>query len=132
MTSSKLAAVGTMIGILVLLWWFSSLSERLAQIEKTLSDMQADQQQWPITLAREQPLVELRTRLDLLESRLLSEIGESTAQVTSGTAGLVTQLAILESRIERLKDQLEMIEGLVEGSAIEQTARETATTGSQP
>ena len=42
MTSSRLAAVGAMISILLLMWWLSSLGERLAQIEKTLSVVQTE------------------------------------------------------------------------------------------
>ena len=46
MTSSKLLAVGTIISILLVVWWFASgLARRLERLEQTLSVVQVTQQQ---------------------------------------------------------------------------------------
>lgn len=132
MTSAKLAAVGAMIGIVLLLWWLSSLGERLAQIEKALSVVHIEQQQLQTVLAREKSIEDLRARLDLLETRLLSEMGDMADQFASRADRLVTQLSILESRIDTLQDQLDIIESLVEGGEAGQTAGEGEITGRQP
>ena len=75
---------------------------------------------------------DLRARLDLLESHLVSEMGDLADQFASRTDRLATQLTILESRLDMLQDQLDIIESLIEGGATGQTASEEEITGRQP
>jgi hypothetical protein len=51
MASSKLLAVGTIISVLLVVWWFASgLTRRLERLEQTLSVVQVMQQQLQRTL----------------------------------------------------------------------------------
>ena len=132
MTSSRLAAGGAIIGIVLLLWWLASLSDRLAQIEKTLTLVQEEQQHMQTALAHAKSMEDLRSRLDLLESRLISEVGDIADQAASHTDRLVTQFSVLESRMDALQDQLDIIESLLESGELGHATSESEVTGRQP
>src|SRR5919197_5551586 len=79
MTSPRLLAVGTMIVVLVVVWWFASgLSRRLERLEQALSVVQVAQQQLQRALEHWESLEDVRTRIDRLETLLVGEL-KSTA-----------------------------------------------------
>jgi chromosome segregation ATPase len=116
MTSSKLLAVGMIIGVLVVAGWFTSgLARRLEHLEQALSVVQVTQQQLQRALAQWESLEDVRTRLDRFEALFVGEMKNTADQSEARIDGFVQQLSVLEGRLDSLKDQLDIIESLLEG-----------------
>src|SRR5215471_15180257 len=122
MTSSRLLAVGTIISILLVVWWFTSgLARRLERLEQTLSVVQVMQQQLQRSFEHQESMEDMRARIDRLEPLLISEMKSTADQGEARIEGLAQQLSVLEGRLDSLKDQLDVIESLLEGDDRGQT-----------
>src|SRR5262249_44474514 len=115
MTSPRLLAVGTIISVLLVVWWFASgLARRLERLEQTLSVVQVMQQQLQRALEHREALEDVLTRIDRLELLLIGEMKSTADQREARIDGLVQQLSVLEGRLDSLKDQLDIIESLLD------------------
>ena len=133
MTSPKLLAVGTMIGVLLVVWWFASgLVRRLERLEQALSVFQVTQQQLQRTLEHRESMEDVRTRIDRLELLLVGEMKSTADQREARIDGLTQQLSVLEGRLDSFKDQLDIIESLLEGDDRGQTGSALGTTNRRP
>jgi chromosome segregation ATPase len=122
MTSSRLLTVGTIISVLLVVWWFASgLARRLEHLEQTMGTVQGIQQQLQKTLEHRESLEDVRTRIDRLEALLVGEMKSMADQREAHIDGLAQQHSVLEGRLDSLKDQLDIIESLLEGDNREQT-----------
>ena len=133
MTSSRLLAVGTIISVLLVVWWFASgLARRLERFEQTLSVVQVMQQQLQRTLEHRESMEDVRARIDRLESLLVGEMKSTADQREAGIDGLAQQLSVLEGRLDSFKDQLDIIESLLEGDDRGQTGSALGATNRRP
>jgi len=133
MTSSRLLAVGTIISVLLVVWWFASgLARRLERLEQTLSVVQVMQQQLQRTLEHRESMEDVRARIDRFEALLVSEMKSMADQREGRIDGLAQQLSVLEGRLDSLKDQLDIIESLLEGDDRGQTGSALGTTNRRP
>jgi chromosome segregation ATPase len=133
MTSSRPLVVGMIIGVLLLMWWFASgLTRRLERLEQTLSAVQVMQQQLQSTLEHRESLEDIRARIDHLESLLVGELKSTADQREAHIDGLAQQLSVLEGRLDTFKDQLDIIESLLEGDERGQTGDVLGTTNRRP
>jgi septal ring factor EnvC (AmiA/AmiB activator) len=116
MTSSRLLAVGMIISVLLVVWWFASgLARRLERLEQTLSVVQVMQQQLQRSFEHRESMEDVRARIDRLEPLLVGEMKSTADQGETCLEGLAQQLSVLEGRLDSLKDQLDIIESLLEG-----------------
>ena len=116
MTSSRLLAVGMIISVLLVVWWFASgLAGRLERLEQTLSVVQVMQQQLQRSFEHRESMEDVRARIDRLEPLLVGEMKSTADQGETRIEGLAQQLSVLEGRLDSLKDQLDIIESLLEG-----------------
>jgi DNA repair exonuclease SbcCD ATPase subunit len=126
-------AVGTIIGVLLVMWWFASgLTRRLERLEQVLSAVQGMQQQLQSTLEDRESLEDIRARIDRLESLLVGEMKSTADQREVHLDGLAQQLSVLEGRLDTFKDQLDIIESLLEGDERGQTGDVLGTTNRRP
>jgi chromosome segregation ATPase len=126
-------AVGTIIGVLLVMWWFASgLTRRLERLEQVLSAVQGMQQQLQSTLEDRESLEDIRARIDRLESLLVGEMKSTADQREVHLDGLAQQLSVLEGRLDTFKDQLDIIESLLEGDDRGQTEGVLGTTNRRP
>jgi chromosome segregation ATPase len=133
MTSSRPLVVGMIIGVLLLMWWFASgLTRRLERLEQALSAVQVMQQQLQSTLEHRESLEDIRARIDHLESLLVGELKSTADQREAHIDGLAQQLSVLEGRLDTFKDQLDIIESLLEGDERGQTGDVLGTTNRRP
>ena len=133
MTSSKLLAVGTIISILLVVWWFASgLARRLERLEQTLSVVQVTQQQLQRALEHRESPEDVRARIDRLEALLLGEMKSTADQREAYIDELAQQFSVLEGRLDSLKDQLDIIESLLEGDDKGQTGSALGITNRRP
>jgi chromosome segregation ATPase len=133
MTSSRLLAVGTIISVLLVVWWFASgLARRLERLEQTLSVVQVMQQQLQRTLEHRESMEDVRARIDRLESLLVGEMKSTADQREACIDGLTQQLSVLEGRLDSFKDQLDIIESLLEGDDRGQTGSALGATNRRP
>ncbi len=133
MTSSRLLAVGTIISVLLVVWWFASgLARRLERFEQTLSVVQVMQQQLQRTLEHRESMEDVRARIDRLESLLVGEMKSTADQREARIDGLAQQLSGLEGRLDSFKDQLDIIESLLEGDDRGQTGSALGATNRRP
>jgi chromosome segregation ATPase len=133
MTSSRLLAIGTIISVLLVVWWFASgLTRRLERLEQTLSVVQVMQQQLQRTLEHRESIDDVRARIDHLEPLLVGEMKSMADQEEARIDGLAQQLSVLEGRLDSLKDQLDIIESLLEGDDKGQTERALGATNRRP
>jgi len=116
MTSSRLLAVGMIISVLLVVWWFASgFARRLERLEQTLSVVQVMQQQLQRSFEHRESMEDVRARIDRLEPLLVGEMKSTADQGETRLEGLAQQLSVLEGRLDSLKDQLDIIESLLEG-----------------
>ncbi len=133
MTSSRLLTVGTIISVLLVVWWFASgLARRLERLEQTLSVVQVMQQPLQRTLEHRESMEDVRARIDRLESLLVGEMKSTADQREAGIDGLAQQLSVLDGRLDSFKDQLDIIESLLEGDDRGQTGSELGATNRRP
>ena len=133
MISARLLAVGTIIGIIVIMWWFASgLTRRLERLEQALSVVQAAQQQLQRALEHQESTEDVRARIDRLEVLLMSEMKSTADQREARIDGLTQQLSVLEGRLDSFKDQLDIIESLLEGDDRAQTGSALGTMNRRP
>ena len=133
MTSSRLLAVGMIISVLLVVWWFASgLAMRLERLEQTLSVVQVMQQQLQRSFEHRESMEDVRARIDRLEPLLVGEMKSTADQGETRLEGLAQQLSVLEGRLDSLKDQLDIIESLLEGDARGQTGSALGTTNRRP
>jgi hypothetical protein len=133
MTSPRPLAVGTIIGIVLVMWWFASgLTRHLERLEQALSAVQAMQQQLPSTLEHRESLEDIRARIDRLEALLVGEMKSTAEQREAHIDGLAQQFSVLEGRLDTFKDQLDIIESLLEGDERGQTGSALGTTNRRP
>jgi len=133
MTSSRLLAVGITISIIVLMWWFvSGLTRRLERLEQALSVVQVAQQQLQKALEHQESPEDVRARIDRLEVLLVSEMRSAADQREVRIDGLAQQLSVLEGRLDSFKDQLDIIESLLEGDDRVQTGSALGTMNRRP
>jgi hypothetical protein len=133
MTSPRPLAVGTIIGVLLVLWWFASgLTRRLERLEQVLSAVQVMQQQSQSTLEHRESLEDIRVRIDRLEALLVGEMKSTADQREAHLDGLAQQFSVLEGRLDMFKDQLDIIESLLEGDESGQTGSALGTTNRRP
>jgi hypothetical protein len=133
MTSPRPLAVGTIIGVLLVLWWFASgLTRRLERLEQVLSAVQVMQQQSQSTLEHRESLEDIRVRIDRLEALLVGEMKSTADQREAHLDGFVQQFSVLEGRLDMFKDQLDIIESLLEGDDRRQTGSALGTTNRRP
>jgi len=133
MTSSRLLAVGTIISVLLVVWWFASgLARRLERFEQTLSVVQVMQQQLQRTLEHRESMEDVRARIDRLESLLVGEMKSTADQREARIDGLAQQLSVLDGRLDSFKDQLDIIESLLEGDDRGQTGSALGATNRRP
>ena len=126
-------AVGTIIGALLVIWWFASgLTRRLERLEQALSAVQVMQQQLQSTLAHRESLEDIRTHFDHLATLLVGELKSTADQREAHIAGLAQQFSVLEGRLETFKDQLDIIESLLEGDDRGQPGGALGTTNRRP
>jgi len=115
------------------MWWFASgLTRRLERLEQALSAVQGMQQQLQSTLEHRESLEDLRARIDRLQSLLVGEIKSTADQREVHLDGLAQQLSVLEGRLDTFKDQLDIIESLLEGDDRGQTEGVLGTTNRRP
>ena len=133
MTSAKLLTVGTIISVLLVVWWFASgLARRLERLEQTLSAVQVTQQQLQRALEHRESTEDVRARIDRLEALLIGEMKNTVDQREVYTDGLAQQFSVLEGRLDSLKDQLDIIESLLEGDDKGQTGSALGITNRRP
>jgi hypothetical protein len=133
MTSAKLLAVGTIISILLVVWWFASgLARRLERLEQTLSVVQVTQQQLQRALEHPESPEDVRARIDRFEALLVGEMKSTADQREVHIDGLAQQFSVLEGRLDALKDQLDIIESLLEGDDRGQTGSALGITNRRP
>ena len=133
MTSSRLLAIGTIISVLLVVWWFASgLTRRLERLEQTLSVVQVMQQQLQRTLEHRESIDDVRARIDHLEPLLVGEMKSMADQGEARIDGLARQLSVLEGRLDSLKDQLDIIESLLEGDDRGQRGNALGATNRRP
>jgi hypothetical protein len=133
MTSAKLLAVGTIISILLVVWWFASgLARRLERLEQTLSVVQVTQQQLQRALEHPESPEDVRARIDRFEALLVGEMKSTADQREMHIDGLAQQFSVLEGRLDALKDQLDIIESLLEGDDRGQTGSALGITNRRP
>ena len=133
MTSAKLLAVGTIISILLVVWWFASgLARRLERLEQTLSVVQVTQQQLQRALEYRESPEDVRARIDRFEALLVGEMKSTADQREVHIDGLAQQFSVLEGRLDALKDQLDIIESLLEGDDRGQTGSALGITNRRP
>ena len=133
MTSSKLLAVGTIISILLVVWWFASgLARRLERLEQTLSAVQVTQQQLQRALEHRESPEDVRARIDRFEALLVGEMKSTADQREVHIDGLAQHFSVLEGRLDALKDQLDIIESLLEGDDRGQTGSALGITNRRP
>lgn len=133
MTSAKLLAVGTIISILLVVWWFASgLARRLERLEQTLSVVQVTQQQLQRALEHWESPEDVRARIDRFEALLVGEMKSTADQREVHIDGLAQQFSVLEGRLDALKDQLDIIESLLEGDDRGQTGSALGITNRRP
>jgi len=133
MTSSRLLTVGTIISVLLVVWWFASgLARRLERLEQTLSVVQVMQQPLQRTLEHRESMEDVRARIDRLESLLVGEMKSTADQREAGIDGLAQQLSVLDGRLDSFKDQLDIIESLLEGDDRGQTGSALGATNRRP
>jgi hypothetical protein len=133
MTSAKLLAVGTIISILLVVWWFASgLARRLERLEQTLSVVQVTQQQLQRALEHPESPEDVRARIDRFEALLVGEMKSTADQREVHINGLAQQFSVLEGRLDALKDQLDIIESLLEGDDRGQTGSALGITNRRP
>ena len=132
MTSSKLLAVGTIISILLVVWFASGLARRLERLEQTLSVVQVTQQQLQRALEHQESLEDVRARIDRFEALLVGEMKSTADQREVHIDGLAQQFSVLEGRLDALKDQLDIIESLLEGDDRGQTGSALGITNRRP
>jgi hypothetical protein len=75
---------------------------------------------------------DVRARIDRLEALLAGEMKSMADQRESHIDGLAQQHSVLEGRLDSLKDQLDIIESLLEGDNREQTGSTLGTTNRRP
>ena len=133
MTSSKLLTVGTIISIVLVVWWFASgLAKRLERLEQTLSAVQVTQQQLQRALEHQESMEDVRARIDRLEALLIGEMKSTADQREAYIDELAQQFSVLEGRLDSLKDQLDIIESLLEGDDRGQTGSALGITNRRP
>ena len=133
MISAKLLAVGTIISILLVVWWFASgLARRLERLEQPLSVVQVTQQQLQRALEHPESLEDVRARIDRFEALLVGEMKSTADQREVHIDGLAQQFSVLEGRLDALKDQLDIIESLLEGDDRGQTGSALGITNRRP
>ena len=133
MTSSKLLTVGTIISVLLVVWWFASgLARRLERLEQTLSVVQVTQQQLQRALEHQESMEDVRARIDRLEALLIGEMKSTADQREAYIDELAQQFSVLEGRLDSLKDQLDIIESLLEGDDKGQTGSALGITNRRP
>jgi hypothetical protein len=133
MTSPRPLAVGTIIGVVLVMWWFASgLTRRLERLEQVLSAVQVMQQQSQSTLEHRESLEDIRVRIDRLEALLIGEMKSTADQREAHRDGLAQQFSVLEGRLDMFKDQLDIIESLLEGDERGQTGSALGTTNRRP
>ena len=133
MTSPRPLVIGTIIGVLLLMWWFASgLTRRLERLEQALSAVQVMQQQLQSTLEHRESLEDIRARIDHLESLLVGELKSTADQREAHIDELAQQFSVLEGRLDTFKDQLDIIESLLEGDERGQTGDVLGTTNRRP
>ena len=133
MTSPRPLAVGTIIGVLLVMWWFASgLTRRLERLEQALSAVQVMQQQLQSTLEHQESLEDIRVRIDRLEALLVGEMKSTADQREAHMDGLAQQFSVLEGRLDTFKDQLDIIESLLEGDDMGQPGGALGTTNRRP
>ena len=133
MTSSKLLTVGTIISVLLVVWWFASgLARRLERLEQPLNVVQVTQQQLQRALEHQESMEDVRARIDRLEALLLGEMKNTADQREAYIDELAQQFSVLEGRLDSLKDQLDIIESLLEGDDKGQTGSALGITNRRP
>jgi chromosome segregation ATPase len=133
MASSRLLTVGTIISVLLVVWWFASgLARRFDRLEQTLSVVQGIQQQLQKTLEHRESMEDVRARIDRFESLLIGEMKSTVDQREARIDGLTQQFSVLEGRLDSLKDQLDIIESLLEGDDKEQRGSALGATNRRP
>lgn len=133
MTSSKLLTVGTIISVLLVVWWFASgLARRLERLEQPLSVVQVTQQQLQRALEHQESMEDVRARIDRLEALLIGEMKSTADQREAYIDELAQQFSVLEGRLDSLKDQLDIIESLLEGDDKGQTGSALGITNRRP
>jgi len=133
MTRSRLLAAGTIISVLLVVWWFASgLARRLERLEQTLSVVQVMQQQLQRSFEHRESMEDVRTRIDRLEPLLVGEMKSTADQGESRIDGLAQQLSVLEGRLDSLKDQIDIIESLLEGDDRGQRGNALGATNRRP
>jgi chromosome segregation ATPase len=122
-----------MVAVLLAMWWFASgLTRRLERLEQALSAVQVMQQQLQSTLAHRESLEDIGARFDHLETRLVGELKSTADQREAYIDGLAQQCSVLEGRLETFKDQLDIIESLLEGDDRDQSESALGTTNRRP
>jgi chromosome segregation ATPase len=115
------------------MWWFASgLTRRLERLEQAMSAVQAMQQQLQSTLENRESLEDIRTRIDHHEALLVGEMQSTADRREAHLDGLAQQLSVLEGRLDMFKDQLDIIESLLEGDDMGQTEGVLGTTNRRP
>ena len=133
MTSSKLLAVGMIISVLLVVWWFASeLARRLERLEQALSMVQVAQQQLQRALEHWESMEDVRIHIDRLETLLVGEMKSTADRSEARIDGFVQQFSVLEGRLDSLKDQLDIIESLLEGDEKGKTGSALGTTNRRP
>jgi hypothetical protein len=109
MTSSRLLTVGTIISVLLVVWWFASgLARRLERLEQTLSVVQVMQQQLQRSFEHRENMEDVRARIDRLEPLLVGKMKSTADKREARIDGIAQQLSVLEGRLDSLKDQLDI------------------------
>lgn len=133
MISPRLLAIGTIISVLLVMWWFASgLTRRLERLEQALSAVQVMQQQLQSTFESRESLEDIHTRIDRLEALLVGEMKSTADQREAHMDRLAQQFSVLEGRLDTFKDQLDIIESLLEGDERGQTGSALGTTNRRP
>jgi hypothetical protein len=90
------------------------------------------QQQSQSTLEHRESLEDIRDRIDRLEALLIGEMKSTADQREAHLDGLAQQFSVLEGRLDMFKDQLDIIESLLEGDDRGQTGGALGTTNRRP
>jgi hypothetical protein len=78
------------------------------------------QQQLQSTLEHRESLEDIGAGIDRLEALLVGEMKSTADQRKAHIHGLAQQFSVLEGRLDTFKDQLDIIESLLEGDEREQ------------
>jgi hypothetical protein len=83
-------------------------------------------------LAHRESLDDIRGRIDHLETFLEGELKSTADQREAYLDGLAQQFSVLEGRLDTFKDQLDIIESLLEGDDREQPGSTLGTVNRRP